>query len=168
MRDSRPRRLDTDDYADARSSLPFIHHPATSAPISRLVKEVITAEGPKLAHRALPWPASPPRALMHSSANPYLKAPLLAAGSLTLAPSLSNSLRNIKAFSRSHRGPSRQEGTSGLASRPPPTGTTVCFQTHSEWTLSPLDGFKVINGPLNMPHLDFARFANSIRQISMI
>jgi hypothetical protein len=33
-------------------------------------------------------------------------------------------------------------------------GTTICIQTDSSWTLPPLDGFDVVNGPLALPYLD--------------
>lgn len=35
-----------------------------------------------------------------------------------------------------------------------PAGTTVCVLLHSNWSLPPLDGFRVINGPLTIPYLD--------------
>jgi hypothetical protein len=41
-------------------------------------------------------------------------------------------------------------------------GTTVCIQTDSEWTLPPLDGFTVINGPLALPYLDSAALARTM------
>jgi hypothetical protein len=41
-------------------------------------------------------------------------------------------------------------------------GTTVCIQTKSEWTLPPLDGFTVINGPLALPYLDSAALARTM------
>ena len=33
-------------------------------------------------------------------------------------------------------------------------GTTICIQSDSSWTLPPLDGFKVVYGPLSLPYLD--------------
>jgi hypothetical protein len=33
-------------------------------------------------------------------------------------------------------------------------GTTICIQTHSDYTLPPLDGFNVVDGPLALPYLD--------------
>jgi hypothetical protein len=42
------------------------------------------------------------------------------------------------------------------------TGTTVCIQTDSGWTLPPLDGFKVVNGPLALPYLDSAALARAM------
>jgi hypothetical protein len=33
-------------------------------------------------------------------------------------------------------------------------GTTICIQSESDWTLPPLDGFKVVDGPLALPYLD--------------
>jgi hypothetical protein len=41
-------------------------------------------------------------------------------------------------------------------------GATVCIQTHSGWTLPPLDGFKVIDGPLALPYLDSAALARAL------
>jgi hypothetical protein len=41
-------------------------------------------------------------------------------------------------------------------------GATVCIQSHSGWTLPPLDGFKVIDGPLALPYLDSAALARAL------
>ena len=41
-------------------------------------------------------------------------------------------------------------------------GTTVCIQTNSGWTLPPLDGFNVIDGPLALPYLNSAALARAL------
>jgi hypothetical protein len=40
--------------------------------------------------------------------------------------------------------------------------TTVCIQNDSIWTLPPLDGFKVVYGPLALPYLDSAALAHTM------
>jgi hypothetical protein len=105
-------------------------------------------------------------AVMHSYANLFLKGALVIVGALPFALSLVNAFmkyQNVVAKRHSEDiaiQALKREPRDWLRTHVPP-GTTVCIQTHSEWTLPPLDGFKVINGPLNMPHLDFARFAKT-------
>ena len=41
-------------------------------------------------------------------------------------------------------------------------GTTVCIQTYSGWTLPPLDRFKVINGPMDLPFLNSTALARTL------
>jgi hypothetical protein len=41
-------------------------------------------------------------------------------------------------------------------------GTTVCIQKSSEWTLPPLDGFTVNDGPLALPYLESTALARTL------
>ncbi len=42
-----------------------------------------------------------------------------------------------------------------------PAGSTICIQPASDWTLPPLDGFNVINGPLTLSYLDLEVLART-------
>jgi hypothetical protein len=54
----------------------------------------------------------------------------------------------------------KREPRDWLRSHVPP-GTTICTQTDSSWTLPPLDGFHVTDGPLAIAYLDPAALATS-------
>jgi hypothetical protein len=108
----------------------------------------------------------PAAAVMHSAANRFLKAALATAGALTFALSIHTSHTKYQTVVAQRE--SEAVGVQALKREPRdwllariPLGIHICIQTDSEWTLPPLDGFKVIYGPLNLPYLDLLALANA-------
>jgi hypothetical protein len=103
-------------------------------------------------------------AAVQNSATPrFFKVSAIVVGSAVFAFSLLGSFEQYQVVVSQRK--SETIGTQLLKREPRdwlrahvPPGTTICIQTSSQWTLPPMDGFKVIYGPLTMPYLDPVAF----------
>lgn len=102
--------------------------------------------------------------------NPSIPAPFRVSGILIggviFAVSLSGSFERYQGVVAQRRSEStgiqllKREPRDWLKSHVAP-GTTICIQTASQWSLPPMDGFRLINGPLALPYLDAAALSKT-------